>query len=144
MREMTHEGWLRAGARKGESDPFEAATELLIRAFGGKYAQPGNPWVEHPDSPAAYINFEAIPEHVDEVENQRARQVLMLAASLSDLDVKVSLGDLLYELDREVLDLVLAAVAHAASSDDYEVMVEDPDGTVYMDGLPSLHPWPTV
>jgi len=40
---MTHADDLRAWARGMYTT--EAATELLLRAFGGKFAAPGNPWI---------------------------------------------------------------------------------------------------
>jgi hypothetical protein len=138
----TNEDRLRAWA--SVSHPLAAATELLIRAFDGKYAQPGNPWIKYPDSEAANIEFELIPMYLDEIENPRARQVLMLAASLSDLGVHAPLGALMYELDREVLDLFLAAVAHAGASHEHSAMVTGPDGLPSVERLPSLHPWPAT
>ncbi|WP_157884257.1 hypothetical protein [Arthrobacter alpinus] len=40
---MTHEERLRAWAKGLHA--LVAATELLIRAYGGVVAKPGNPWV---------------------------------------------------------------------------------------------------
>lgn len=67
---MTHSDDLRAWAKWMYA--LEAGTELLIRAFNGHFAAPGNPWI-HPSSTTdeghlqrAWIDFEAIPEHVDQ------------------------------------------------------------------------------
>lgn len=40
----------------------EAATELLIRAFGGAMAQIGRPWIQA-SSTGHWIDFDAIPDH---------------------------------------------------------------------------------
>jgi hypothetical protein len=126
----------------------EAATELLLRGFGGKFAAPGNPWVHTSAEPhgsgqvRAWIDFAAIPEEVGPLSGGE-RRFLMLAASLAE-DVPVVLGDLVSGLDRENLDLVLAAIAHAGGSHQHsDIRIHD-DGSMtrgkgYLD---SLHPWP--
>ncbi len=126
----------------------EAATELLLKAFGGKFAAPGNPWVhtstepEGPNQVRAWIDFAAIPEEVGPLSGGE-RRFLMLAASLAE-DVPVVLGDLVSGLDRENLDLVLAAIAHAGGSHQHSDIRIHEDGSMtrgkgYLD---SLHPWP--
>ena len=67
----------------------------------------------------------------------------MLAASLAE-DVPVVLGDLVPGLDRENLDLVLAAIAHAGGSHQHANISVHEDGTVTRGKglLDSLHPWP--
>jgi hypothetical protein len=127
---------------------IEAATELLLRGFGGKFAAPGNPWVHTSAEPQgsgqvrAWIDFAAIPEEVGPLSGGE-RRFLMLAASLAE-DVPVVLGDLVSGLDRENRDLVLAAIAHAGGSHQHsDIRIHD-DGSMtrgkgYLD---SLHPWP--
>lgn len=143
---MTHADDLRAWARGMYTT--EAATELLLRAFGGKFAAPGNPWIhrstepEGPSQVSAWIDFAAIPDEVGPLSGGE-RRFLMLAASLAE-DVPVVLGDLVSGLDRENLDLVLAAIAHAGGSHQHSDIRFNDDGTVsrgkgYLD---SLHPWP--
>jgi len=143
---MTHADDLRAWARGMYTT--EAATELLLRAFGGKFAAPGNPWIhtstepEGPSQVRAWIDFASIPDEVGPLSGGE-RRFLMLAASLAE-DVPVVLGDLVPGLDRENLDLVLAAIAHAGGSHQHADIRFNEDGTVsrgkgYLD---SLHPWP--
>ncbi|MDP9988709.1 hypothetical protein J2S98_003898 [Arthrobacter oryzae] len=143
---MTHADDLRAWARG--SYTTEAATELLLKAFGGRFAEVGNPWV-HADGTTeegyrehAWIDFAAISEEVGPLSGGE-RRFLMLAASLAE-DVPVVLGDLVSGLDRENLDLVLAAIAHAGGSHQHSDIRFNEDGTMsrgkgYLD---SLHPWP--
>ena len=128
--------------------PTEAATELLLKAFGGKFAAPGNPWVhtstepEGPGQVSAWIDFAAIPEEVGPLSGGE-RRFLMLAASLAE-DVPVVLGDLVSGLDRENLDLVLAAIAHAGGSHQHSDIRIQEDGSMTLGKgyLDSLHPWP--
>ena len=143
---MTHADDLRAWARGMYTT--EAATELLLRAFGGKFAAPGNPWVhtstepEGPGQVSAWIDFASIPEEAGALSGGE-RRFLMLAASLAE-DVPVVLGDVVPGLDRENLDLVLAAIAHAGGSHQHADIRFHEDGTVTRGKglLDSLHPWP--
>lgn len=143
---MTHADDLRAWARGMYTT--EAATELLLKAFGGKFAAPGNPWVhtstepEGPGQVRAWIDFAAIPEEVGPLSGGE-RRFLMLAASLAE-DVPVVLGDLVSGLDRENLDLVLAAIAHAGGSHQHSDIRFNEDGSMSLGKgyLDSLHPWP--
>lgn len=139
---MTHEERLRAWAKGLHA--LVAATELLIRAYGGVFAKPGNPWVfdieGSPDK--AGIDFEIIPEHLGGLSGGE-RRLLMLAASLADVGVSVELGDVLSGLDREALNLVLAAVAHTGGSHEHSEFVMNQAGEASeIKKLPSLHPWP--
>lgn len=131
---------LRAWARG--SYTAEAATELLIRGFDGRFAAPGNPWIhKNASSGARWIDFAHIPEHVKELSGGESRY-LRLVASIAAVKVSVDLGEVLPGLDRQLLDLVLAAIAHAAGSHEHSGFITNEAGTHYMDELPSLHPWP--
>ncbi|ADX75348.1 hypothetical protein Asphe3_42830 (plasmid) [Pseudarthrobacter phenanthrenivorans Sphe3] len=143
---MTHADDLRAWARG--SYTTEAATELLLKAFGGRFAEVGNPWAQAATTTEegyrehAWIDFAAIPEQAGALSGGE-RRFLMLAASLAE-DVPVVLGDLVSGLDRENLDLVLAAIAHACGSHQHSDIRFNEDGSMsrgkgYLD---SLHPWP--
>ncbi|NKX55921.1 hypothetical protein [Arthrobacter mobilis] len=124
---MAHEDDLRAWAKGMHT--IEAATELLIRAFGGRYAAVGRPWIRKDGSDGKpWIDFEVIPECIGGSSGGE-RRFLMLAASLAD-NVPVVLSDTIPGMDRENLDLVLAAIAHAGGSHEHS------------DKLGSLYPWP--
>lgn len=145
---MTHADDLRAWAKGMYT--IEAATELLIRAFGGKFAAPGNPWVhtsaepQGPGQVSAWIDFAAIPDETG-VLSGGERRFLLLAASLAE-NVPVVLGDLVPGLDRDNLDLVLAAIAHAGGSHQHSDVRFNEDGSMSLGKgyLASLHPWPQV
>jgi hypothetical protein len=99
----------------------EAPVEMLIRGFGGRFAQPGNPWIKTEDD-WKWIDFEKIPENVGALSGGE-RAYLLLAASLGTPDQPADLYDLVSRLDVSHMRLFLAAVAHA-------------------NGMRSLHPWP--
>lgn len=88
--------------------PLVAATELLIRSG---FATPNRPWV-HWDALAErpWVNFGSVPELIGGLSGGEQR-VLRIAASLAG-DEPIILGDEISGLDREMLDLVLAAVSH--------------------------------
>lgn len=96
-----------------------AATELLIRAG---WAQTWRPWVCERDVGGYWLDFECIPDHVGALSGGE-RRLLLLAASLAEPDTGVSLEDTITGIDHRRVDLVLAALAHAA-------------------GANHLHPWP--
>lgn len=145
---MTHADDLRAWA-KG-SYTTEAGTELLLRAFGGRFAAKGNPWIHTSETPAgphqvqAWVDFASIPEEAGALSGGE-RRFLLLAASLAE-NVPVVLGDLVPGLDRENLDLVLAAIAHAGGSHQHSDIRANADGSMTLGHgyLDSLHAWPAA
>ncbi|ACL42087.1 conserved hypothetical protein (plasmid) [Pseudarthrobacter chlorophenolicus A6] len=128
---------LRAWA-KG-SLPLEAATELLLRGFSGRFVEPGWPWMKNDDG-RPWIDFASIPEEIGGLSSGEQR-FLMIAASLGGEDVRISLSDEM-SMDRTLLELVLAAMAHAAGSHQDSAMVERPDGTIGFERKEALYPWP--
>jgi len=137
---MTHEDDLRAWA-KGDYT-FEAATELLIRAFGGRYAAANRPWIRKDESDGKpWIDFEAIPEYIGGSSGGE-RRFLLLVASIAGNE-PVVLSDVVPGLDRDNLSLVLAAIAHAGGSHQHADIRHHEDGTATLSGkLESLYPWP--
>lgn len=99
----------------------EAATELLIRSFGGRFARAGNPWVRSDPDGQTWIEWECIPDSIGALSGGEQR-LLRITASIGG-GVLVDLGGAL-SLDERHSGLVLAAVAHAG-------------------GYGDLHPWPT-
>ena len=122
----------------------EAAVELLVRFQGGRFAQPGQPWIM-PDTDEGWYWLE--PDHLTGLGaaclSGGERRLLAIVASLTG-GAPVDLGDALAGLDRDTVTLVLAAVAHASGSHEHADMVIDPDRGVGFAGgrLPSLYPWP--
>jgi hypothetical protein len=119
----------------------EAGTELLLRFAGGRFARLSQPWVVQ-EGAAVWVNAQALVDNLGPLSGGE-RRVLAIVASLLDAAHTVSLGDVLPGLDREALDLVLAALAHAAGSHQQNgVEVDDNGLPVAFPQLPSLHPWP--
>jgi hypothetical protein len=145
MQEMTHADDLRAWAKGVYT--IEAATEMLLRAFGGRFAAPGNPWIhtsttpEGPQQVRAWVDFASIPEDTGALSGGE-RRFLLLTASIGE-DVPVVLSDVLTGLDRSVVQLVLAAVSHASGSHEHSGMTFDENGEPKaFTHLTALYPWP--
>lgn len=92
---------------------LEAATELLIRGYRGRYAQSGNTWIKNRNG-RTWIDFNDMASSMASSLGGEKR-FLLLVASIGT-DAPVVLGDLVSGLNRELLDLVLAAIAHAGGS----------------------------
>lgn len=108
-----HEEKLREWAKGNYAT--EGATELLIRAFGGRFAQPGQPWVEPVlnNDGMAWIDFEKIPDNIGPLSSGE-RGILQIAASIGSMRCTVSLKDALWSLDDDNARLVVTAIAHSA------------------------------
>lgn len=121
--------------------PLEAATELLIR---DGFAQTWRPWVRRRDDHGWWIDFESVPDLIGGASGGE-RRFLLLAASLgAPGTVQVPLEDVVSGLDRARVDLILAAIAHAAGTHEGSRIVYDADGKPrgYEPVAESLHPWP--
>ena len=135
-RDQAHEQ-LRAWA--GGHYPLEAATELLIRAFDGRFAEPGWPWI-HPTVHGHWIDLSTIGEQIAGLSGGEQR-LLRIAASIGSTDATVNLSDCLTGLDRPRLQVVLAAIAHAAGSHEHREVTRRSDGTLALTTPGSPHPW---
>ena len=69
----------------------EAATALIIRAFNGRFATTGQPWIK-PTDHGYWIDFDAIPDHLGAVSGGEQR-LLRIAASIGSSDPLINLGD---------------------------------------------------
>lgn len=116
--------------------PLEAAIELLVRAHAGRFAREEWAWIE-PHDDRFTLNAERITPDTTGVLSGGERRLLRIAAALAG-----AAPSNLYEdvpgLDRHTLDLVLAAIAHAAGSH------QDREKGILVDiNKPAaLHPWP--
>jgi hypothetical protein len=120
----------------------EAAAELLIRGFGGRFVQTAYPWIHPSESGGYWIELAAIPDNIGAYSSGE-RGFLLIAASIGSSEVQVNLSDAVASLGREQLDLVLAAIAHAAGSHQHSEILYDPDGRPASFGkLDTLYPWP--
>jgi hypothetical protein len=90
---------------------------------------PGHPW----------IDFEAIADGTGGLSGGEKR-FLLIVASIG-CGTPVALEDVIVGLDRSLLDLVLAALAHAGGSHQDSVLLGDGgELTFQRPGAP--HPWP--
>ncbi|UKA62277.1 hypothetical protein [Arthrobacter sp. FW306-04-A] len=136
---VTHADGLRAWA-KG-SFPCEAATELLLRGFGGRFAAPGNPWIGTDEfSGASWIDFASIPEYAGRVSNGEWG-FLMFAASMAE-GVPVNLAEIVTVVNRESVALLLASIAHASGSHEHSWEKADRVELAGFNRLPGLYSWP--
>ena len=117
---------------------MEAATELLIRGFDGRFADPSCPWI-HPTASGHWIDFESIPELSGALSGGEQR-FLKIAAALDDGEVTVNLGRALAGLDRQHVHLILAAVAQAAGTHQ-QAQVVMRAGVITVDRHGSMYSW---
>ena len=127
---------------------LEAATELLSRALGGRFAQPPWPWIHEESDGGAWIEFETIPDHIGPLSDGE-RRILTVVASLG-AGVPVDLSDVISSLDRGNVALLLAALSHAAGTQEHAeyVPTRTSDAGSVLDptsprlDLGPLYPWP--
>ncbi len=99
--------------------PLEAGVDLLIRVCQGRFANPGQPWVERGDDPNWWsIDVEQMNEDNYNALSGGEIRLLRIAASLLG-GPPVDLSRNLAGLDPEHIQLVLAAVAHAGGSHEH-------------------------
>lgn len=118
-----------------------AAVEMLIRGFGGRYAS-GWPWIIIEDE-RRHVQFTDLVRDVDSLPPP-ARLYLRTAASIALNQKTVTVAELIGALDRTEMNLVLAAMAHAAGFIDQLGPYYNPDnGKISGYAVtPSIHPWP--
>ena len=124
--------------------PLEAAVELLVRTAGGRFASPGYPWIQPCDQPGWWwLNHEAITQDNLCALSGGEQRILRIVASLAG-GQPVNLYADLPGLDRDLMGLVLAAMAHANGSHEHaDIRLDHDRGVAVLGGrLPSLHPWP--
>ena len=136
---MTTIGALRAWAAGSYADT--AAVELLVRAFGGRFAGAGHPWIGTDAAGRTWLDGDAL--RATSGLSGGERRVLALVAALIDAQ-PVEIVDVVSGLDRHHLDLVLAALAHAGGSHEHAAVALDPDGTAHFSSPGPLHPWPAT
>jgi hypothetical protein len=97
----------------------EAAVELLVRAFHGRYASPGYRWVRACDRPGWFwLDGEPLLHDTAALSGGEQRVLSIVGALVSGLALS-DLASILAGLDRANLQLVLAAFAHAAGSHEH-------------------------
>ena len=123
----------------------EAAVELLIRGFDGRFAAAGNPWIIDNDNGGHWVDFQTVPEQTGALSTgERAYVHIAASIGLGGSDgPTVNLSDTIASLGREQLDMVLAGLAHANGSHSHSDMAVDHlTGRVALIKLDTLYPWP--
>lgn len=121
----------------------EAAVELLIR---GGWAQAWRPWIDESDNfpgdpePMWWVDWAKLDYEMGPYSGGE-RRFLTAAVKIGRDDFEVS------GLDRSKVDLILAAIAHAAGTHEgrHTEIVHHDDGRAELvagDSYTSLHPWP--
>lgn len=119
----------------------EAAVELLVRAFNGRFAATGYPWVQACDRPGWFwLDGEPLTHGAGALSGGERRVLSVVGALVSGLAVS-DLTGILAGLDRHHLQLVLAAFAHAAGSHEQADVRMEGDRLVYR-RLGPLLVWP--
>lgn len=126
------------------SHPLVAAVELLVGAFDGRFAQPGQPWIRIEANGYVWLDDEVLHASLGPLSSGE-RRVLDVVCALAEPSRTLHLADALVGLDRRHLDLVLAACAHASGSHEHAELGTDPaTGEMRVRHLGSAHPWPTA
>jgi hypothetical protein len=120
----------------------EAAVELLIRAFGGRFASTTYPWVGESAAGSLWLEADRISGNTDHLSGGEQR-VLAIVQALATAGAMWNIGGILAGVDREHLALILAAFAHAGGSHEQVHVHVTANGMSYL-GLPALVGWPEV
>ncbi len=117
-----------------------AAAELLIRAFGGRFAGAGQSWIKFDEScDRHWIDVDALWDGMGTLSGGERRVLTVVAALLDEEPINIT--DVVSGVDREHLALILAAFSHAGGSHEGSELVVS-DGKAAVIGLSALYPWP--
>lgn len=134
---------LRAWARGSYGD--EAAVELLIRSFDGRFALTGWPWVAPRQRPGGYwLDAEAINPATGQLSGGEQRVLAVVAALAGSQPLERNLADVISGVDRGNQTLILAALSHAGGSHQHSDYQRRPDGSYAITEAGPLFPWPAV
>lgn len=120
----------------------EAATELLLRAHGGRFAcGRGWPWIAAAEG-QVWVDADRINEDTIGVLSSGEKRLLRMVSALLEART-IDLGDIAAGIDRRTLALVLAAIAHAGGSHQHSELEVAEDGRpIGFLKVGSLYPWP--
>ncbi len=125
---------------------LEASIELLIRAFDGRFARASQPWIRVEPNGATWLDDQFLASALGGLAGGE-RRVLSIVVALADTTGahRVDLADVVAGIDRDNLDLVLSALAHAGGSHQHSRLTPTNDASGYrVDRFTSLHPWPAA
>jgi hypothetical protein len=98
----------------------EAAVELLVRSFEGRFASAGQPWIRHRPG-GFWLDTDALAELSGGVSGGE-RRVLAVVQALASEGPLANLPGVLAGVDRKHLVLMLAAFSHAAGSHQHTLL----------------------
>jgi hypothetical protein len=119
---------------------LETAVELLIRAFGGRFARTGYPWVVEGESRRFWLDADQIGTFAGGLSGGERRILAVVHALATDEPWHAMSG--VAGLDRRHQVLLLAAIAHAGGSHEHADWRRGDDGYSTVVQLGSLYPWP--
>lgn len=96
--------------------PTEAATHLLIHAFGGRFIRPGWPWIAHTTTGRRYIDATRLGDEDIGMLSGGEQRVLAITRSLLG-QAPVDLSDALPGLDPPTSRLAIDALTHATGAE---------------------------
>jgi hypothetical protein len=132
---------LRGWARGAYGD--EAAVELLIRSFGGRFALPSWPWIAPREGPGEYwLDADAISLATGQLSGGEQRVLAVVAALAGSEPLGRSLVDVISGVDRDNQTLILAALSHAGGSHQHNDYQRRADGTYTVIEAGALFSWP--
>lgn len=102
----------------------EAAVELLLRSFGGRFASAGQPWIRHRVGGGFWLDCDALREFSGALSGGEQR-VLAVVRALACDDPLADLSFVLAGVDRPNLVLILAAFSHASGSHEHSAVRRD-------------------
>ena len=119
----------------------EAAVELLVRSFGGRFCSTGYRWVRRCDRPGWFwLDGEPLIHDTGALSGGEQRLLAVAGALVSGLAI-TDLPGITSGLDRTNLGLVLAALAHAGGSHEHADYCMD-EGRVVLRRVGPLVDWP--
>jgi hypothetical protein len=120
---------------------LEAAVEVLLRAMGGRFADPGWPWIRF-DGYRLWLDPDRFHPTAATLPRREAALLAIVDALASGHPIR-HLADLLAEFDRDTLVLVLAAFAHAGGSHTHTRLDTGTDGSRHLSLLGPIIDWTT-
>ena len=120
--------------------PMTAGVELMLRAFGGRFACGSWPWIVAEPDGRVWVDARSLREDTGAMSGGE-RRILAVVAALID-ETPVDVVDVITGVDRANLHLVLAALAHAAGSHEHADIVVGTDGVAHLTRPGPLVAWP--
>lgn len=118
----------------------EAAVELLLRSFHGRFADAGQPWIRHRPG-GFWLDCDALREFSGALSGGEQR-VLAVVRALACDEPLADLSFVLSGVDRDNLALILAAFSHASGSHEHsDVLRDGATAQLYRPG--PVFAWPT-